>query len=152
MLIQDQFGIIRNLQMSPIPQTSFLVRPFLLFLTARQDDADKCQVGEIMFIFVHFKGKLSTVMNVDRESNKGKTVCNKILKLHFLNTVFPRIVSAETILFWKLDCGKYSSEETIQGRKVFFYFTFCIQFQFPPLNNGRKYYYKRLKFLNGALS
>ena len=30
-----------------------------------------------------------------------------------LATVFPRIVSAETILFWKLECGKYSREETI---------------------------------------
>ena len=35
------------------------------------------------------------------------------------NTVFPRIVSAETILFWKLYCGNYSREETIQGRKLF---------------------------------
>ena len=34
-------------------------------------------------------------------------------------TVFPRIVSAETILFWKLKCGNYSREETIQGRKLF---------------------------------
>ena len=56
--------------------------------------------------------------------------------------VFPRIVSAETILFWKLDCDHYSREEIIQGRKLFFYFTFCIQFYFPSLNNGRKYYYK----------
>ena len=31
----------------------------------------------------------------------------------FLFTVFPRIVSAETILFWKLKCGNYSREETI---------------------------------------
>ena len=31
----------------------------------------------------------------------------------FLITVFPRIVSAETIIFWKLECGKYSREETI---------------------------------------
>jgi len=35
-------------------------------------------------------------------------------------TVFPRIVSAETILFWKLECGKYSREGTIQERKLFF--------------------------------
>ena len=34
------------------------------------------------------------------------------------DTVFPRIVSAETILFWKLECGNYSREETIQGRKL----------------------------------
>jgi hypothetical protein len=40
------------------------------------------------------------------------------------NTVFPRIVSAETILFWKLKCGKYSREESIQGRKLLFFFTF----------------------------
>ena len=36
----------------------------------------------------------------------------------FINTVFPRILSAETILFWKLECGNYSKEETIQGRKL----------------------------------
>ena len=34
-------------------------------------------------------------------------------------TVFPRIVSAETILFWNFQCGNYSREETIKGRKVF---------------------------------
>ena len=56
-------------------------------------------------------------------------------------TVFPRIVSAETILFWKLDCDHYSREETIQGRKAFFYSNFCIQFYFSPLNNSLKYYY-----------
>ena len=28
MLIQDQFGIIQNLKMSPIPETSFLVGTF----------------------------------------------------------------------------------------------------------------------------
>ena len=43
-------------------------------------------------------------------------------------TVFPRIVSAETILFWKLECGKYSREETIQGRKLLFsYFSYYIR-------------------------
>ena len=40
----------------------------------------------------------------------------------WLSKVFPQIVSAETILFWKLDCGKYSREETIQGRKLFFFY------------------------------
>ena len=35
-----------------------------------------------------------------------------------VNTVFPQIVSAETILFWKLERGKYSREESIQGRKL----------------------------------
>ena len=43
-----------------------------------------------------------------------------------LYTVFPRIVSAETILFWKLECGNYSREETIQGRKLLFYFAFSM--------------------------
>ena len=41
------------------------------------------------------------------------------------NTVFPHIVAAATILFWKLGCGNYSREETIQRRKLliscFFY-------------------------------
>ena len=37
MFIQDQFGVIQNLQMSPIAQTSFLVGTFLLpFLTANR--------------------------------------------------------------------------------------------------------------------
>ena len=36
----------------------------------------------------------------------------------FNSTVFPRIVSTETILFWKLKFGNYSREETIQGRKL----------------------------------
>ena len=40
------------------------------------------------------------------------------LDMRISNTVFPRIVSAETILFWKLDCDHYSREETIQGRKL----------------------------------
>ena len=39
-------------------------------------------------------------------------------------TVFPHIVSAATILFWKLECGKYSREETIQGRKLLIYWFF----------------------------
>ena len=34
-------------------------------------------------------------------------------------TVFPYIVAAATILFWKFECGKYSREETI----VFFLFS-----------------------------
>ena len=47
-----------------------------------------------------------------------------ILKIHefSLGTVFPRIVSAETILFWKLECGKYSREETA----VFLLFTLSV--------------------------
>ena len=38
-----------------------------------------------------------------------------------IDTVFPQIVSAETILFLELECAKYSyflEAETIQGRKV----------------------------------
>ena len=41
-------------------------------------------------------------------------------KITFLHTVFPRIVVATTILFWKLRCDKYSRETTIQGRKLLF--------------------------------
>ena len=33
-------------------------------------------------------------------------------------TVFPYVVAAATILFWRLGCGKYSREETIQRRKL----------------------------------
>ena len=35
-----------------------------------------------------------------------------------INTVFPHIIAAATILFWNLRCGNYSKEETIQGRKL----------------------------------
>ena len=35
-----------------------------------------------------------------------------------VGTVFHNIVPAATILFWKLECGKYSREETNQGRKL----------------------------------
>ena len=41
-------------------------------------------------------------------------------EMRTIYTVFPRIVSAETILFWKLKCGNYSREETIQRRKLLF--------------------------------
>ena len=50
-----------------------------------------------------------------------------------LRTVFPRIVSAETILFWKLKCRKYSREESIQGRKLLFF----LLFGRGNLNTGR---------------
>jgi len=40
--------------------------------------------------------------------------------------VFPQIVFAETILFWKLECGNYTREETI----VFLLFPTC-QFKQP---------------------
>ena len=51
-----------------------------------------------------------------------KTLCylNSDNKFTIQDTVFPQIVSAETILFWKLECGNYSREETIQGGKLFF--------------------------------
>ena len=51
----------------------------------------------------------------------------KMMPLYFLSeiskywhTVFPHIVAAATILFWKFECGNYSREETIQRRKVIF--------------------------------
>ena len=40
------------------------------------------------------------------------------------HTVFPHIVASATILFWKLECGNYSREETIQRRKLLFYDNF----------------------------
>ena len=51
-----------------------------------------------------------------------KTNTNKLhTTYHNLRTVFPHIVAAATILFWKLECGNYSKEETIQGRKLLIY-------------------------------
>ena len=52
-------------------------------------------------------------------------------------TVFPRIVSAETILFWKLKCGNYSSNETIQGRKLLIC---CFFVSLHYLNSSRTYF------------
>ena len=50
-----------------------------------------------------------------------------------LDTVFPRIVSAETILFWKLECGNYSREETIN------FFIFCMHtYYYIPIVNIKK--------------
>ena len=57
-----------------------------------------------------------------------------------ITTVFPRIVSAETIVFWKLKCGNYSKEETIQGRKLFFFVNFYnLNIAFFQLGNYRKF-------------
>ena len=57
------------------------------------------------------------------------------------HTVFPRIVSAETILFWKLECGNYSREEINQGRKLLILRSFDHgNYWFPPLNNSRTLY------------
>ena len=42
MLIYVQFGIIHNLQMSPVPQTSFLVRTF--FAASYSKTALGCQI------------------------------------------------------------------------------------------------------------
>ena len=48
-----------------------------------------------------------------------------------VHTVFPRIVSAETIFFWKLKCGNYSKEETIN-------LLFFVSLQY--LNSSRTYF------------
>ena len=56
----------------------------------------------------------------------GHTVCIYIKANSYekLYTVFPHIIAAATILFRKLECGNYSKEETIQGRKPFFFVNF----------------------------
>ena len=59
--------------------------------------------------------------------------------MHSCNdTVFPRIVSAETILFWKLKCGNYSREETIQGRKLLINRRFKVRQLFKGDNYSRE--------------
>ena len=50
--------------------------------------------------------------------NSAKLSCSSEVTLLF--AVFPHIVAAATILFWKFECGNYSREETIQRRKVIF--------------------------------
>ena len=46
------------------------------------------------------------------------------VRLKSSHTVFPRIVSAETILFLNLWCDNYSREESIQRRKLLFSYFF----------------------------
>ena len=78
-------------------------------------------------------------------SNFNKPSENKFNTIFFVKnnliTVFPRIVSAETILFWKLGCGKYSREETIQGRKLLF-----LSFQRRKVQGRKLEYWLRLDF------
>ena len=47
MLIQDQFGIIQNLQTTPIPQTSFLVRTF--FAASYSKTAIRLDLGQVRY-------------------------------------------------------------------------------------------------------
>ena len=54
-----------------------------------------------------------------------------LLDTLFSNTVFPRIVSAEIILFRRLKCGNYSREETIN----LFFFVSLHYFQFCSFHN-----------------
>ena len=83
--------------------------------------------------FFHFKGLIECLE------------CERVCCYHFefcfdhdeITTVFPRIVSAETILFWKLECSKYSREETIQGRKLLFSSCFV---SIHNLNTCRTYF------------
>jgi hypothetical protein len=56
----------------------------------------------------------------------------------FTYTIFPHIIAAATILFWKFGCGKYSKEETIQRRKLLFFY-FLLQ------GGGRKVLHEDMK-------
>ena len=47
------------------------------------------------------------------EANSTPLMVLSFSKLMQIPTVIPQIVSTETSLFWKLECGKYSREETI---------------------------------------
>ena len=47
-----------------------------------------------------------------------------VLPLTIQYTVFPRIVVATTILFWRVGCDNYSRETTIQRRKLLFFLGF----------------------------
>ena len=56
----------------------------------------------------------------DTHDSPGSIIWKSKFTIGFVNTVFPHIVAAVTILFWKLKWGNYSREETIQGRKLLF--------------------------------
>jgi hypothetical protein len=58
-----------------------------------------------------------------------KCLCTLYLKkskveTYFTYPVFPRIVVATTILFWRVGCDNYSRETTIQRRKLLFFLDF----------------------------
>ena len=66
----------------------------------------------------------------EKLGNPLMVVCKRTRKMEKQATVFPRIVSAGTILFWKLKCSKYSREETIVLS------TFCLH-TYSNLPNNR---------------
>ena len=64
---------------------------------------------------------------INQKYNAGLDTVQDFLNMsaYIENTVFPHIVAAATILFWELECGNYSREETIQRRKLLISFFFC---------------------------
>ena len=80
--------------------------------TAEIFDLEKLYLFTLEGASVVFKSKI-----LDKGSHSGVNLFYFTVEI---STVFPRIVSAETILFWNLECGNYSKEETIQGRKLLF--------------------------------
>ena len=67
---------------------------------------------------------------------KGSFFC--ILYCHKLYTVFPRIVSAETILFWMFRCNNYSKAESI------FFIFLCLKCNSCKFTQKIGFYYPRL--------
>ena len=61
-----------------------------------------------------------------RTAKRSYTNCfrKRYVGTSIIHTVFPHIVAAAFILFWKCKWGNYSREETIQRRKLLFYGNF----------------------------
>ena len=87
---------------------------------------------------------------VSTNSFRGNYSFLNVWIVEILNTVFPRIVSAETILFGKLQCGNYSKEETIQGRKVLIccFFVSIYDLNTCRTPNSKNEYFPRNLFAN----
>ena len=77
-IIQDQFGIIQNLQGSPIPQTSFL--PWTFFAVSYSKTALACSLGLNVFIVLFF------------------TECFKFHQIYFLIFALQYFVMADCFL------------------------------------------------------
>ena len=57
-------------------------------------------------------GKKYSTSKLQKKIKQGSKLINNYGMKNKPHTVFPHIVAATTILFWKLECGKYSREET----------------------------------------
>ena len=118
LIIQDQFYTTQNLQRSPIPQTSNWPRTFFFAISyskqalVRTANSATRPPATTFILLDDLEAQpqlMSLLFLVVKTVYNNLTFHDSALKY---DTVFPCIVSAETIIFWKLGCDNYSREET----------------------------------------